>query len=63
MLPSDGPGFVRPDLMIRNSYRCQWLVLATDRNAARLMEMFTRAGEIPTEHPPERIGEVEIPKL
>jgi hypothetical protein len=49
--------------MIRNSYRCQRLVLATDPNAARLLEMFKRADEISSEHPPGRIGEVEIPKL
>jgi hypothetical protein len=36
---------------------------ATDPNAARLLEMFTRADEISSEHPPERIGDVEIPKL
>jgi len=35
----------------------------TDPNAARLLEMFTRAAEISSEHPPERISDVEIPKL
>jgi hypothetical protein len=28
-----------------------------------LLEMFTRANEIPSEHPPERVGDVEIPKV
>jgi hypothetical protein len=36
---------------------------ATDPEAARLLEMFTRAAEISSEHPLERIGDVEIPKL
>jgi Cdc6-like AAA superfamily ATPase len=36
---------------------------ATDPDAARLLEMFTRAAEISSEHPPERISDVKIPKL
>ena len=36
---------------------------ASDPNAARLLEMFTRAEKISSERPPERIGDVEIPKL
>jgi hypothetical protein len=37
---------------------------ATDPNAARLLEMFTKADEILSEHSPERIiGHVEMPKL
>jgi hypothetical protein len=35
----------------------------TDPDAARLLEMFTRADGISSEHPPERVGDVEIPKL
>jgi hypothetical protein len=35
----------------------------TDPDAARLLEIFTRADEISSEHPPERINDVEIPKL
>jgi len=35
----------------------------TDPDAARLLEMFTRADEISSEHPPERVGDVEIPKV
>ncbi len=36
---------------------------ATDPDAARLLEMFTRANEISSEQPRERICDVEIPKL
>ena len=36
---------------------------ATDPDAVKLLEMFTRAAEISSEHPPERIGDVEITKL
>jgi len=35
----------------------------TDPDAARLLEIFTRADEISSKHPPERISDVEIPKL
>ena len=34
---------------------------ATDPNASRLLEMFTRADEILSEGSHERIGDVEIP--
>jgi len=30
---------------------------------ARLLEMFTRADEISSDHPPERVGDVEISKV
>ena len=36
---------------------------ATDPDAARLLEMFTRADEILSEHSLERIGDVEMPRL
>jgi hypothetical protein len=36
---------------------------ATDPDAARLLEMFTRAAEISREFPPVRGGDVEIPKF
>ena len=36
---------------------------ATDPNAARLLEMFTKADEIVSEHSLERIGDVETPGL
>jgi hypothetical protein len=36
---------------------------ATDPSAARLLEKFTRADEISSEHPPERSGDVDISKL
>ena len=36
---------------------------AIDPNAARLLEMFTKADEILSEHSLERIGDVEIPGL
>ena len=36
---------------------------ATDPDAARLLEMFTRAVEISSEHLPEQIGDVEISKI
>jgi hypothetical protein len=36
---------------------------ATDPNAARLLEMFTKADEIVSEHSLERIGDVEAPGL
>ena len=36
---------------------------ASDPSAARLLEMFTKADEILSEHSPERIGDVEMPKL
>jgi hypothetical protein len=35
----------------------------TDPDAARLLEMFTRANEISREFLPERGGDAEIPKL
>jgi hypothetical protein len=35
----------------------------TDPNAARLLEMFAKADEIVSEYLPERIGDVEIPRL
>jgi hypothetical protein len=35
----------------------------TDPNAARLLEMFVKAEEIVSEYSPERIGDVEIPRL
>ena len=35
---------------------------ATDPNAARLLEMFTKADEILSEHSLERIGDVGMPK-
>jgi hypothetical protein len=35
---------------------------ATDPSAARLLEMFTKADEILSEHSLERIGDVEMPK-
>ena len=36
---------------------------ATDPNAARLLEMFTKADEMLSEHALERIGDVEMPGL
>ena len=36
---------------------------STDPDAARLLEMFTNADEIVSEHSLERIGDVEIPGL
>jgi hypothetical protein len=36
---------------------------ATDPNAARLLEMFTKADEILSERSPERIGDVETTRL
>jgi hypothetical protein len=36
---------------------------ATDPNAARLLEMFTKADEIVSGHSLERIGDVETPGL
>jgi hypothetical protein len=36
---------------------------ATDPNAARLLEIFTKADEILSEHSLERIRTVEIPRL
>ena len=36
---------------------------AIDPNAARLLEMFTKADEILSEHSAERIGELEMPRL
>jgi hypothetical protein len=36
---------------------------ATDPNAARLLEMFTKADEILSEGSPEQIGDVEMPRL
>ena len=36
---------------------------ATDPDAARLLEMFTKADEILSEHSLERIGDVEMPRL
>ena len=36
---------------------------ATDPNAARLLEMFTKADEIVSEHSVQRIGDVETPGL
>ena len=36
---------------------------ATDPNAARLLEMFTKADEIVSEHSVERIGDFETPGL
>ena len=36
---------------------------ATDPDAARLLEMFTKADEILSEHSLERIGDVETPGL
>jgi hypothetical protein len=36
---------------------------ATDPSAARLLEMFTKADEILSEHARARIGDVEIPRL
>jgi hypothetical protein len=36
---------------------------ATDPNAARLLEMFTRADETLSERSLEQIGDVEIPRL
>ena len=36
---------------------------ATDPNAERLLEMFTKADEIVSEHSLERIGDVETPGL
>jgi hypothetical protein len=36
---------------------------ATDPNAARLLEMFTKADEILSEGSLEQIGDVEMPRL
>jgi hypothetical protein len=36
---------------------------ATDPNASRLLEMFTRADEILSEHSLERSGDAEMPRL
>jgi hypothetical protein len=36
---------------------------ATDPDALKLLEMFTRAAEISSEHPPKRTSDVEAPKL
>ncbi len=36
---------------------------ATNPDAARLLEMFTKADETLSERSPERIGEVEMPQL
>ena len=36
---------------------------ATDPGAARLLEMFTKADEILSEHSLERIGDVDMPGL
>jgi len=36
---------------------------ASDPNAARLLEMFTKADEAVSEHSLERIGDVEMPGL
>ncbi len=36
---------------------------ATDPNAARLLEMFTKADEILSERSLEQIGDVEMPRL
>jgi len=36
---------------------------ATDVNAARLLEMFTKADEILSERSLDRIGDVEMPRL
>ena len=36
---------------------------ATDPNAAKLLEMFTKADELLSERPLERIGDVEMPRL
>src|ERR1022692_2348635 len=36
---------------------------ATDPSAARLLEMFTKADEILSEHARARIGDVEMPRL
>ena len=36
---------------------------ATDPNAAKLLEMFTRADETLSERSLEQIGDVEIPRL
>ena len=35
---------------------------ATDSSAARLLQMFTKADEILSEHSLERIGDVEMPR-
>jgi hypothetical protein len=35
---------------------------AIDPNAAKLLEMFTKADEILSEHSLERIGDVEMPR-
>jgi hypothetical protein len=35
---------------------------ATDPNAARLLEMFTKADQVLSEHSLERIGDVEMPR-
>jgi hypothetical protein len=36
---------------------------AADPNAARLLEMFAKADEIVSEYSPERVGDVEVPRL
>ncbi len=35
----------------------------TDPNAARLLQMFSKADEILSERSPEKIGDVEMPRL
>jgi hypothetical protein len=35
----------------------------TDPNAARLLETFAKAAKIVSEYSPERIGDVEVPRL
>jgi hypothetical protein len=35
----------------------------SDPDAATLLEVFTRADEVSSAHPPERIGDVELPTL
>lgn len=35
----------------------------TDPNAARLLETFAKADKIMSEYSPERIGDVEMPRL
>jgi hypothetical protein len=36
---------------------------ATDPNAERLLEIFTKADETLSEHSRERIGDVDVPRL
>jgi hypothetical protein len=64
-LGSVSPRIVRGDYNMSLSENVRPLLAAraaTDPNAARLLEIFTKADEILSEHSLERIGNVEMPR-